>query len=96
MKDEKIVLTVEEAMSVIKDGDRVHTFMNGGIALLGADWDRSAIEEGFKNAKEISISGDSARSMKHGVVFFKDSGLAPGYVFVETDESKLLELESIK
>ena len=36
----RIFLTVEQAESVLPDGDSIHTFFNTGFGLLGADWSR--------------------------------------------------------
>lgn len=40
MADKKIYITAEQAISVLPDGDSVHTFYNPGFGLVGADWSK--------------------------------------------------------
>lgn len=95
MEEEKTFLTVEQFASVIKikkdeDGEFVHTFRNSANMLIGADWSKEKLlEKAAEFSKTIELTGEQARGIKHGVVFEDDAG----YVFVETDEEKLVALE---
>lgn len=74
----KRTLTSDEAASIVKPGERVHTFRSTGIALIGCDWDRKDILEAIeKHATEIA--GPMAMGMKHGLCIHVD-----GQLFVET------------
>lgn len=88
--NDKVLITKEQAMNLIVEGDDVHTFKQAGRMLLGADWSREAIAKGLEESEQIELAGDNAKSMKHAVVFYDRSGP----VFVETDMIKVEELET--
>ena len=73
-------LTVEQALAALPDGDRIHTFRDSRVALVGADWDRADIEQALREAKAIGITGPMAQGMKHGMQI--DRGGGP--LFIET------------
>ncbi len=77
---ERVKLSPEELDAMMPEGEQVHTFMQGGFTLIGADWDRASI---LKAAKEngAELSGEQATAMKHGAVTWKEDG-SP--VFIET------------
>lgn len=85
-----IYLNSDEAVSVLPDGDTIHTFLNPlAGAMLGADWDRSEVVEAITKSPCIHLTGPMARSMKHGLAIEQGDR----YVFIETDEQRLVELE---
>ena len=81
----KIYLTVEQAESVLPDGDSIHTFLNPGFGLIGADWDRKEICG--KNAKNAKKSG-------HGICAYNDGCAHDSVLFIETDMDRLEKLEN--
>jgi hypothetical protein len=90
MSEEIVYITVEQAISCLNDGDSIHTFLNPGGALIGADWSREAVIETLKSHPDkIEIGGKMCRKMKHGLVVWR--GDEP--VFIEANESKILVLE---
>lgn len=98
-KDEQVKLTAAQAISVLPEGERVHTFLSG-MMLIGADWDRANVIKSLEGAKQIELTGKMARSMKHGICFWepvgkkdKDGDDLFRPVFIETDEEKLQALE---
>ena len=40
---EKVFLNEEEALSLLPDGDYIHTFLNPGFDLVGADWEKMSL-----------------------------------------------------
>lgn len=60
-------------------GEKVHTFMQAGPCLVGADWPRSKILKAAKRRAEIS--GKAATEMGHGAVIWNEYNIP---VFVET------------
>ena len=66
MSDERIKLDADQALSLIADGDDVHTFRSTGTALIGADWERSEIVEVLK-IYSPEFGGDQCRAMNHGI-----------------------------
>ena len=73
-------LTIEQALAALPDGDRVHTFRDSRVALVGADWDRADIEQALREAKVIGITGPMAQTMRHGMQIDRDG--SP--LFIET------------
>lgn len=87
-------LTKEEAISVLPDGDSIHTFYNPGFGLVGADWDRKDLVDKIMKSDLIELTGETARSMKHGIAVYNKTTTRQGDIlFVETDEEKLTRLE---
>ena len=90
----KIFLTPEQAISVLHDGDSVHTFYNPGFGLVGADWSRTDIEDKLKASDIIELTGIVARSMGHGIcAYSKNTKDLSEILYIETDEARLSALE---
>lgn len=67
MSDEKVILTPEQALSMLPDGDQIHTFRSMGFALIGCDWSRSGLEKEIRE-KQCEVGGDQCQAMNHGLV----------------------------
>ena len=93
-KGKKIFLTPEEAISILPDGEQIHTFRDGGAIICGADWDREDLEEEIRRAERREIAGENARTMKHGLAIY--SGTFVNLLFIETNMDKLAALEKSK
>lgn len=90
----KIYLTAEQAISILPDSDSVHTFYNPGFGLIGADWSKADITDKLQNSDIIELTGPGARGMGHGICAYnKTAKYQNEILFVETDETKLSELE---
>lgn len=85
---EKHYLTVDQALSVLPDGDTIHCFVSGGM-LLGADWDRADVENYIQSAETREIGGKMCRSMGHGLAVYGKGGMK----FFEANENKLIKIE---
>ena len=66
MSDARIILTPDEAISLLLEGDYIHNYANprGGL-FLGVDYDREDAIEAFRKAKQIEIGGPGCKSMGH-------------------------------
>lgn len=85
----KKFLTVEQAISLLPEGETIHTFY-GGVALIGADWERQEVIDKLKSVDKIEIAGEMARNMGHGLaVYNNDAKYMSDILFVETDKRKL-------
>ena len=90
----KIYLTPEQAISVLPDGETVHTFYNPGFGLMGADWSMADITDKLHSSDIIELTGPAARNMKHGLcAYSKKAKYQSDILFIETDEKKLCALE---
>lgn len=78
--NERVRLTPEQAVSMLPDGDRIHTFVNPGVGMLiGADWSRKRVLESFAQFTP-ELAGERATEMGHGICFHDGSR----WVFVQT------------
>lgn len=78
----RVHLTVEEALArLAPEGDSIHTFVQGGPALIGADWPRQAIEDLIREKGGAEETGDAAQAMGHGLAVMRDDGP----LFIEAD-----------
>ena len=80
MTDDVVLLSYDEAVALLPEGERIHTFLDSGIALLGADWDRDQVLGLLRTTDRREVTGPAAQAMKHGLAAFRDG--AP--VFIET------------
>ncbi len=72
-------LTYEEAVAMLPDDDRIHTYVQGGPCLIGADWDREDILSLIRE-QGARLTGPDASSRKHGLAVLRRSGP----LFIET------------
>ena len=79
--DEVVLLSYEEAVALLPDGDRIHTFLDAGITLVGADWDRAEILRLLEQTERREVTGPSAQSFGHGLAAYRDDGTP---VFIRT------------
>ena len=90
----KTYITAEQAISVLPDGDTVHTFYNPGFGLVGADWSKEDITDKLRRSDIIELTGPAARGMGHGMcVYNKDTKWQSDILFIETDEERVAALE---
>ena len=91
MSNDRRFITPEEAISLLNDGDTIHTFRNSPGMLMGADHSRKSILKTINdNPDKIEIGGEGCRSMNHGLVVNDD-----GPLFIETNEEKLNAFDPI-
>lgn len=89
----KKYLTVEQAISLLPEGEDIHTFY-GGVALIGADWERQEVIDKLKSVDKIEIAGEFARRMGHGLAVYNDNAeYLSDVLFIETDKKKLDALD---
>ena len=86
---ERQFITPEQALSILNEGEEIHTFRNPNGMLLGADWDRqNVIDEINKEGAVLEIGGETCRKMNHGLVINQS-------LFVEADEEKIKLIDSL-
>lgn len=78
MSNERIVLTKKQALSMLGDGDHVHTFRNPGLGMMiGCDWSLENIISAIED-NDCELGGPMCQSMNHGLIVHID-----GPLFVE-------------
>lgn len=91
----KYYLNYDEAVSLLPNGEDIHTFYNTSFGLVGADWSKEDILNKLKEADiVIELTGEQAKSMKHGMcAYSKNAEYQSEILFIETDEEKLTAFE---
>ena len=82
----------EDAINLLPEGETVHTFLNSGMCLVGADWDREELIDKIRSVGYREITGSTARSMNHGLALWNAGDKQSDVLFVETDMDKLNKL----
>lgn len=86
---DRIFLSEQQAIDLLPEGERIHTFLNAPLALIGSDWSREDVIDKIRRSDFREVAGNGARSMEHGLAVY-DSGYAlMDVVFFETDMEKL-------
>lgn len=89
IQGDRVFLTFDEAVALLPDKERVHTFTNPAPGVLcGADWDREeilALMRSCPDAECAEVTGAQAQAVGHGIVIHKSAG---GLLFVEAAEWK--------
>lgn len=86
--------TAEEAISLLPNGETIHTFCDAPGGLVGADWDRTEIIGKIKASDKIELTGKTARALGHGLAIYNnDTKWKSEVLFVETDDAKLKEFD---
>jgi hypothetical protein len=80
--DDEVLLTYDEAVALLPDGDRLHTFLNPAGILAGADWSRDSVLALLRDADRREVSGPAAQSFGHGLAAWREG--RP--VFIEARE----------
>jgi len=70
--DAEVLLTYDEAVALLPDGRRIHTFLDSGFALIGADWDRAEVLALLRTTDRREVTGPAAQGMGHGLAAFRD------------------------
>ena len=90
----KKYITYEEAVSLLPDGEYVHTFYNNAFGLVGADWSKEEILDKLRKSEIIELTGNLARSMNHGMCAYnKDTKRHSDILFIETDADRLQKMD---
>jgi hypothetical protein len=79
-------LSYDDAVAMLDvDDGRVHTILDGGIALMGEDWDLADVLALLRDGRP-ELSGEQATAMCHGLVAFRGAGINRP-VFIATKQA---------
>lgn len=92
--DDKLIISADEAESLLADGTYIHNFVNPAVGMLiGCDYDRADAIKAFKSALRIEIGGDGCKSMKHPICVWESKDRNS---FFEADMDKVEALEAAR
>lgn len=96
MSDDKLIITAEQAESLLNDGPTIHNFVQcGGAMLVGCDYDRAEALKAFADAKLIEIGGDGCKTMGHALAVWKgEPNDIVSVSFFEADKDKVAAFEA--
>jgi len=84
---DKRLITPDEAISLLIEGEEIHTFHNARGMLLGCDNSREDIIERLRaQPDKIEIGGPQCRKMGHGIILWEGEN---NPLFIESNEEKL-------
>jgi hypothetical protein len=93
--DDRVILTPEEAESLLRDKPTVHNYVVAPGMLIGCDFSWDAAIAAFKHATRIELAGENAKSTGHAIVVWEDDK-SYEYSFFEADMEKVVALEEAK
>lgn len=83
----RVFLTVDEALAILPEGAKVHTFRNPVGVLLGADWSRKDVVKAIRKAFKLELAGSVATSMNHGLVVWEKRDKPALYVETRKEQA---------
>lgn len=89
----RLILTPDEAIGLLPEGDTIHNFAQGGFVLIGADYSRDEAVVAIREAVQIEIGGDGCKAMKHPLVVWSAENK---HTFFEADMDKVAALEAAR
>lgn len=94
MTDERLIITKDEALSLLVDGEGdVHNFIITGFGLMGCDYRREHATKAITEAKEIEVAGANMSAMRHPIAVWDREGKLS---FFEADMDKVKAFEAGK
>lgn len=84
---EKKFITPAEAISLLNEGEFIHTFRELKGMLIGCDYKRDDLIEILNNCK-VELAGKNAKKIGHGIAIYYQ-----GLLFVECNRNKLEEFD---
>ena len=72
-------IPLKEALTLIAEGEYVHTFRNTAGILVGCDWERSHLIRAMSET-EVKFSGEPATQLNHGINIINNGS----YLFIAT------------
>lgn len=94
MNDQKIILTPEEAESLLPEGENIHNYANPGPGMFVCyDYERADAIRAIRTALQLEIGGDACKRMKHALVAWSAETRC---TFFQTDPAKVEAMEALK
>lgn len=65
--DERVLLTVSQAIDMLSGSESIHTFRNPTAGLMvGADWGRNDVLKEIEESESREVGGAACQSVGHG------------------------------
>lgn len=86
----RVLLTADEAISLLPDGPTVHNFKGGGMVLI---WDRESAIDAIRSAYAVELGGGASYSMGHPLAVWASERRVS---FFEANMEKVAALEAAR
>lgn len=90
MSNDRLIITPEQAETLLSGGEYIHNFANPNGMMIGCDYVRSDAIKALKSAAQIEIGGNQCKAMNHALVVWENDSR---YTFFATDPNKVGEIE---
>ena len=90
MSDTKLILTPDQAESLLPAGERIHGFVNPPWGFVECDSSRKDVVRLIREARLLEIGGERAKRMKHALVVHAREG---GCKLFATDMERVKAVE---
>ena len=67
---DQLIISLDEAVKLLPEGDTIHTFRIGGAMIIGADWSRESIISAMGKT-DIHVAGEKAHALHHGLAIIE-------------------------
>ncbi len=93
-KDDKVILTPEEAEALLPEGKYIHNFANPGVGMMiGCDYERPDAIKALRDAKQLELGGEQSKGLKHPIVCWHTE---KRLTFFEADMAKVEAFEAAR
>lgn len=69
--DKKFILSADEAISLLADGEYIHNFISAPACLVGCDYSRDEAIAAIRSAHSLELGGEQSKAMKHPIAVWK-------------------------
>lgn len=83
---EPVLLSYDEAVALLPDGDGIDTYIDGGLMLISAAWPRAKILDLLATSERREVTGPAAQSFGHGLAAYLEDGTP---VFIKTRQPEM-------
>ena len=92
-KDNKVILTPEQAEALLPEGEYIHNFANPGAGMLiGCDYDRPDAIKALRGAKRLELGGEQSKALNHPIICWHTAGRL---TFFAADMAKVEAFEAL-
>lgn len=79
--DDVVLLSYDQAVALLPDGDRIDTYIDGALMLTSAAWPRAKILDLLATSERREVTGPAAQSYGYGLAAYREDGVP---VFIKT------------
>lgn len=86
-----LILTPEQALALMPEGEYIHNFVGGRGIIIGCDWTRAEAIDALHRAVQIEIGGPQCKKMGHPIIVWDSK---THHCFAQADMAKVEAFEA--